>query len=392
MPDLPPVRRPVAARLVRTVALGMLAGMALSLALWWGPRDYPRAPLLALASAQVPAVERALAGLLAAALLALLWRPSQRAFAVLACLALAGCWLLDQSRLQPWAYLYGLVLVRAATLSSSSESPDARMADHVRVLLACTYFWSGLQKLHVLFGTVSLGSLIEPLLPGYGELPAPVRVALGLALAAFESLIGVAFLFQRTRRVAALAAIAMHALLLLLLAVGLGWNPVVWPWNVAMAVLAWSVRSPTESEAPSGLARLLWGRDLVARALLVLLGLLPALSFVDRWDAYPSLALYSPRIEGARICFGEGVKARLPPELQALLVTRAPHSYEFWIEEWSQADLGIPAYPSGRVLRAVAREFLASLGNPPQARVVVHGRPDPISGKASQRVYTPDDV
>jgi hypothetical protein len=392
MPDLPLVHRPVADRLVRTVALGMLAGMAFSLALWWGPRDYPRAPLVALASAQVPAIERTLAGLLAAALLALVWRPSQRAFATLACLALVGCWLLDQSRLQPWAFLYGLILLRAATLSPRPLSIDARLADHVRVLLACSYFWSGLQKLHVLFGPVSLGSLVEPLLPDYAELPAPARIALGLVLAASESLIGVAFLFQRTRRIAALAVIAMHALLLLVLAVGLRWNPVVWPWNVAMAVLAWCVRAPTAGEVPGGYARLLWGRDLVARALLVLLGLLPALSFVDRWDAYPSLALYSPRIEGARICFGEGVKGRLPPELQALLVTRAPHSYELWIEDWSQADLNVPAYPSERVLRAVAREFLAGLGNPPQARVVVHGRPGPISGNAAQRVYTPDDV
>jgi hypothetical protein len=156
-----------------------------------------------------------------------------------------------------------------------------------------------------------------------------------------------------------------------------------------MIALALAVRGADARERPAGV---LWGRDLVHRAQLVLLGLLPALSFVDRWDAYPSLALYSPRIDGARICLGEGVKGRLAPQLQALLVERAPHSYELWLEDWAQRELGTPAYPSERVLRVVARRFLESVGMPAQARVVVHERPGPFFGASEQRVYEPSQL
>ncbi|TAJ19235.1 MAG: hypothetical protein EPO68_06555, partial [Planctomycetota bacterium] len=145
--------------------------------------------------------------------------------------------------------MYGLVLLRVAIAKRDAAVADAELLAFVRLLLACTYFWSGLQKLHVLFGAVGLTALIAPLWPGFAELPDGARIALGCAIAASESAIGLALLFERTRRVAAGLAIAMHALLLLVLALGLGWNAVVWPWNAAMALFAACVAAPARGAA-----------------------------------------------------------------------------------------------------------------------------------------------
>jgi hypothetical protein len=376
------------------VVFGLLSGMALSWRLWIGPRHYPRAPWFELPEAWQPWLERTLAALLAASLLQLLYSPRAlfagvRVAGALACVALAGLWALDQSRLQPWAYLYGLLLLRIAWADGGQS---VRTLEFTRLLLACTYFWSGLQKLHVLFGQVGLTELVKPLWPGFEQLPDGLRIGLGLAIAAFESAIGIGLLVARTRTPAAWLAIAMHVLLLLVLAVGLQWNAVVWPWNLVLAALAFHVRQATPGEAPGGLRAVLWGRDACHRALLVLLGVLPALSFLDRWDAYPSLALYSPRIEAAKICFGDGVKHRLPADFPPVVETRAPHSYELWLEQWSQQELGTPAYPSARVLRAVAKRFCTSVGDAPQMRVVVWFKPDAVTGVSSNRVFEPREL
>lgn len=377
---------------VRATALGLLAGMWLSSPLWIGPRTYPRAPVFACSDPTAELVERVLAVLLAASLVVLGIAPRLRSAAALACVALAATWALDQTRLQPWAYLYALVLLRVASASRDAAGASEELFGFVRLLLACTYLWSGLQKLHVLFGSVGMTAIVAPLWPGFAELSDATRSAVGFGVAAGESAIGIAFLFERTRRAAAALAIAMHGLLLLVLALGLSWNAVVWPWNAVMALYAAFVGAPARGAVAAPFARVLWGRDLVHRALLALLGALPALSFVDRWDAYPSLALYSPRIDGARVCFGENVKARLPEELRGLLVTRAPFSYELWLEDWAQSELHTPAYPSERVLRVVARRFLESLGMPAEARVVVHARPGALVGRGEQRAYEPGQL
>src|SRR4029077_7350478 len=97
---------------LRIASMGLLVGIAMSPRLWVAAhRLYPRAPIVPLAEAPL-AAEVALL-LLVVAGLALGWTGWSRSRAAIgvALIALALLVAGDQSRLQPWVYEYGLLLV-----------------------------------------------------------------------------------------------------------------------------------------------------------------------------------------------------------------------------------------------------------------------------------------
>ena len=63
-------------------------------------------------------------------------------------------------------------------------------------------------------------------------------LAAGIVAPYLEMGLGLSLLFPRTRRVGVIGILVMHVLLLAMLGPwSLGWNSVVWPWNLAMVVL-----------------------------------------------------------------------------------------------------------------------------------------------------------
>ena len=165
-----------------------------------------------------------------------------------------------------------------------------------------------------------------------------------------------ALLFPRTRRAGVVAIVGMHLSLLAVLGPWvLGWNSVVWPWNLALMILTaflfWNCAvSAAAVLRPTGD----WLRPLLFAFVIVI----PSLSLAEISDTGLSFDLYSGNpLIGSVVVTPDALK-RLDASPRAV----AEHFGEGYIirfSDWSLAAANVPAYPAQRVLRRVAESFCA---------------------------------
>jgi hypothetical protein len=356
------------------VAAGLLAGMLLSLRLWLTDRTYPHVPVWdGLPPVPTP-WDRVVFGAILSLLALTIILP--RRWPLLAAVGLTAAWSLwDQTRWQPWVYQYTFLL---AALGLGGASPERRTAalNACRLIVAATYFWSGLQKYNVVFVTEVHTWVFDPVLKVLPDPLAGWAAAQGWSAAAAEAVLGLGLLFRPTRVVAVPLVVLMHATLLFCLGPwGHDWNSVVWPWNAALAVLVVVLFARTPDVKPW---HVLWPRRLpFARAALLLFGVMPAFNFWGLWDSYLSAALYSGNTPNARIVLDDEAAERLPPGV------REKHVWggELDLFGWAIDELNVPPYSAPRVYRGIARR-LAAPGDPPCGVVLeVSGRPDWRTGE-----------
>src|SRR5262249_2779491 len=133
-------------------------------------------------------------------------------------------------------------------------------------------------------------------------------------------LIALGLLTRRCRKPAVVAALATHLFVLLLL-IASGENTVVWPWNVAMVALVLILFWQDEQTSPR---EILIARSPSHVVVLVLFGVLPALSFFDLWDSYLSAALYSGNTDQAVIYVSRPVIDQLPAAIRPHIWQSSP--------------------------------------------------------------------
>jgi hypothetical protein len=356
------------------IAGGLLAGMLLSPKLWLSSRFYPLTPVLPfLRSIPYPgdyAVFILLLLLLVA--IAIAPRPTKPiAGYVLLAAVLA---LLDQSRWQPWFYQYLFMLIAVGVYS---RSPAAAL-NTCRLIVGCTYFWSGLQKVNPGFTGDVFPWLAEPLtrfLPSRVQAFVP---ALGLAAPFVEAGIAIGLLTRRFRAVAMLFAIGMHGFILIAIGpFGHNSNTVVWPWNVAMvAFLIILFRGSSDVSWRD----IVWGPRL-QRVVLILFGILPALSFFNLWDHYLSAALYSGNRNNGFLFLSDAVLAKLPAPIQDEATYEGPDVNKLEIADWSYRELNVPSYPEVRVYKNVASNLCHFAESPAEVILVIEGKGALFRGK-----------
>jgi hypothetical protein len=361
-------------RLKIIIVGGLFAGMVLSPALWLSDRSYPATPVWPFSiSIPVPLDHLVFAVILATlAAIAVVTRPA-KLIGLFSLLAI-GLALLDQSRWQPWFYQYLVMLIALGLYDYSRGGHDDihnPALNACRLVVVCTYFWSGLQKLHPGFRTYVFHELTKPithLLP-----PSIVPAFNWLAMVApfIEAGIGIGLLTRRFRTWAIFGAFGMHAFILLAIGpLGRDWNSVVWPWNVAMlcfvTTLFWQRPKLSASE-------IVWsdgGR--YQKVILLLFTLAPVLSFFNLWDGYLSSALYSGTRNTANIYVTNSLADRLPKDiLQHVYVTEKPGTNTIKLIEWSISELNVPSNPEPRIYKNLARYICAYAHDPSEAKLVI---------------------
>jgi len=274
-------------------------------------------------------------------------------------LAILICFLivLDQTRCQPWVYQYWLMLLVLVPQCGSQQLPDttiARLAT-LRLILASVYFWRGAQKINRLFFLDTYPWLIEPIARHLPASVNPILHVAGYGFPATEMFIGIALLFHRLSAIAGLLAIGMHIFILFLLGpLGHNANSIVWPWNVAMIGFICLLFGGT-----TGLhLRLAWSARpvLLRRAVVVAVGILPALNFVGLWDHDLSWALYSGGLPEATVYMDQAVLPCLPAGVRAHIKLEGDAAVlEVW--DWAIEALNVPPYPERWVYRRIADEL-----------------------------------
>lgn len=370
-----------------TITVAYLCGIVFSPKLWLGfGRTFPRAPLLtglpAFASSTDYFLSILLIGALALSLISS--RPNRYLLAVVVFTVLPV--LLDQTRLQPWVYQYVVMLgVLACWQPGQHDEITAKTTLLAsQLVLALLYFWSGAQKLNWSFGHEVMPALLASVRIRLPAVYLSYLPAAGIAVALFEMLIGIGLLSRKTRRAAIVLAVATHILVLLTLIVARR-NSVVWPWNVAMmtmvVLLFWRFDGSLVSKD-----LLQWrGPNLLSylpKAVVVICGLAPALSFFGWWDLYLSGALYSGNEPVAVAHINNAARDRLSATAKQFVFTTGHGELMLPLYEWSLADLNVPPYPEVRCHRQAARQVCALADDPQRIELIIKARPALIDGQS----------
>ena len=320
--------------------------MALSLPLWRTRPSYPRVPLIEFIPAFPPPFDMFVLLLLAIALGVLVWRPQMRKLGILCFAAAVFLAAQDQSRWEPWFIEY-VLLLSAVCLSRSKSAAFTGC----RMILAAVYFWSGVHKMNTSFATNLFPSLVAPM-----NLQSELIIQVfGFIVPFLEIGMGVALLFPKTRRIGVIAIVVMHLCLLAVLGPwALGWNNVVWPWNVAMMILVPSLFWDSKA-SPKSLFE--WGgANWVHHTIFVFVFVLPPLSLAGLWDTAPSFALYSGNQLIASVVLSSEAWEQQDYQARAA-AEHIGNRYRIRIDDWAVMAMNVPAYPAERVLRRIAQSF-----------------------------------
>lgn len=402
-----PVRRLLIAKWL--VVAGLASGLALCPRVWLSDREYPLVPLIEALPPIPPPWD--VVGywllLLLVVLAGVLPRPG---IAIAAAIAVAtiGC-VFDQNRLQPWVYEYGLLLVALATVpwgrfalakaSAPNRAEDAlvsaedqdRAATALRmaqIIVAALYTWSGIQKLNLGFVENVFPSMVEPIT---GWMPASARAAVhavGYAAPFIELSLGLGLFIPRTRRIAVFGIIAMHAFNMLALGPwGRDYNSVVWPWNIAMALVVVTLFGNTRNAVFTPIFRRGW---VLAKVIAVLTLVMPAFGLLGWWDAYLSASLYSGNNALAAIAVTPWAARQLPPSAMETLTQRRDGAYNLRLLQWALRDMNVPAYPEERAHRQAARAVMERYSLPPSdVALIVISMHGPFEARGQEKVFRP---
>ena len=367
---------------------------ALIVATWrlWTPQDqFPQIPFLEwLCRAPAWLDWLALSGMTIGLLLCVLGgdaRPLPRTGLSLFTACLAASVLLDQHRLQPWAYQF---LIAGAVLCLVPTAYGLRL---LRLLVVSIYLWSAVSKLDSAFleshGQLLLDGLIRAVRLDEWEWSPVTGRAAAAAFPLGELVIGVLLSVPRTRIWGLGGSLVMHGVLLLSLGpFGLDHKPGVLIWNayfIGQNLLLFRRVGSVEANAPR---RRVEGTGAAAATTLVALAaILPALESIGRWDHWPSWAVYSSRPAIVTMLVHDTRIDDLPPSLQLCVGPSEPLSE--WrpvsIEHWSFQAVNCPVYPQERYRLAVIRAVAEQADLRDDVIVRLESAPDRWTGKRAQR-------
>lgn len=317
-------------QLYRFIQATIPAQMALSAPLWWpgSERLFPMHPAVDLLSVVPMEVSWVLSSVVIVSCLAYAFgwlRSSVHLPVVLASMALLCA--LDLNRLQIWVWMWYCLWV----MDAFRGEPRSGAAFHGWILIA-VYVWGGVNKLTPWFATnfdwfCEAFSLTKPF---SGSMIGAYSAALG------EMAIGLLLIWPPTRRWGIIGVFALHGYILLVLSpLGLNWNSVVWPWNVAMMALVWYFFKHKEplslrfSPVEWVIGTLIW--------------VMPVLNIYQCWPESMSWKMYSNTQREASIHSSTGMPCAA---ISDIWQKKAVDNQYLLIDDWSYQELHVPAFNS----------------------------------------------
>jgi hypothetical protein len=261
--------------------------------------------------------------------------------------------ILDQTRLQP--YEYQCIIMAFVFLINRNKQSLIPAA--VAFILVATYFYSGIGKLNTGFLKVVWENMI---LRQFLTIPAHIAgnhwvYRFGYLLALAEMLGGLGLIFEATRKKAAIFLILMHLFVLALIGpLGINYNQIVWPWNLAMIGYLYIVFL-NKNEQPIIFNSIFLGWN---KLVFVLLGILPILNLVGYWDNYLSSTLYSGKLPKMVIGINDTSKcAELKPFFRKNTLYYYKGNAIIDVQTWGLTEMNTLPYPELRVLKQIAMKL-----------------------------------
>jgi uncharacterized membrane protein YphA (DoxX/SURF4 family) len=328
--------------------------MLLCCKLWLNERNFPLVPLIDL---HLPAVTGMLLLIASAALLVCIsvFRFPQKFIIAFLAVALLMA-LQDQNRWQPWFYQYVLMLGVLAFFNfrCDNDAEQASILNMLRLMIAAIYFWSGLQKLNPHFPDDIFPWLMEPVTNHMAAGSISKFQWLSGIFPLIETGTGIALLIPVLRKYALAAVVIMHLFILFSLGpLGHNYNPVVWPWNIAMMAFCFLL---FRGERMTLIQLRLMLRPVHMKLVFLLFVLMPLFNFFNLWDSYLSHNLYSGNTSNGVIYLSDSVEHQLPAAIKPYSIGELNQN-QVTIKYWCMRELGVPAYPEKRNFEGVTKTF-----------------------------------
>lgn len=263
----------------------------------------------------------------------------------------------DQMRWQPWVYLYILILL--PFLKKDVNNVSKELINYFQIILVGMYVWSGLQKLNPNFIEFTFIDMLTRLLNIEDTATINNISKLGYSIPIAEILIGLCLAIPKFRNAGVYFALLTHIFILIYLSpLGINYNPIVYPWNIAMMIIVFL----TFYEYNQRL--ILWQKRKIKLQILnllviIMIWILPTLNMFDKWDHYLSFSLYSGKPNDFYIAVEEN-------ELKKMAKRYDPYFVKIEgmiggeiidVNKWSMEELNVPIYPQTRVFKKLGKSF-----------------------------------
>jgi hypothetical protein len=299
--------------------------------------------------------------------------------------------LVDQHRLQPWAYQSAIYAVVFASMDRS----QARR--WLIPLAASVYLYSAAGKFDFQFTHTVGQDFLDAVFRPFGGLPDSLdpsaRTRLALIFPAIEFLAGLGLLFRPTRPFAAVAVMLMHTSLIVMLGPwALDQSTGVLVWNLLLLIQAYLLMLRSERDDENRVESPPPHRAGISTRLtqiFVLMALIaPLFERSGYWDHWTSWSLYSPHTSRVDIELHRSAIASLDPYVQSFL--DADSNQDGWqqlsLQRWSLGDRAVPIYPQARYQLALAAELAARHQLNDEIRVRVRGCANRWTGRRQERL------
>lgn len=367
-------------RLVRgIIGVAMLAQLFISQSLWWGSeRMYPLTPMFGDTSLELPDGWQLVAfiGLLLATIGLVIIKNTRWSLGIFL-VAMILFWVQDITRIQAWSYQYVvmLVIIMLGTWQRNAITPLAAL----QLVIISLYFWAGIQKINLHFATSVFPWMMEayPALNAFGK-----KVWLGYSVAGVETLLGIGLFWQHIRRVAIVGAVIFHVIILLLL-IGLSWNEVVYPWNIAMILLILSLFlehsrfSQTARANWQSVFTILLGKNWTLGAVVLVFAVLPLFNLLGFAPDQLAQKMYSGDGKGSELHFSAKDFESCVPEalIKELEIGEAENEVIISLDDWAFERLKVPAFAGDAALQKTGLQFCECLVHSQEGFIVIYTYP-----------------
>ena len=298
------------------------------------------------------------------AMASIIFFPNKKIIFLVVILEILTC-LLDYMRWQPWEYQYLLTLVFFAFAKDRKQFLSLFI-----FLIGCTYIFSGAHKfdgsfLYTFWDATILRKIMHL---DNAAIKLPLIHYSGLVLCFIEVFMGMGLLFFRKKKYVCVTAILMHQMIILLYGpTGMNYNLIIVPWNIAMLLFALVLFNQKEGMVINRN----FFKSKFNLAVVILIGILPMLSFFGKWDDYLSFNLYSGNTKILAICVTD---TKQYPELNRYTSTiknnkYCDNAYIIKTNEWAMDELNVPVVPEERVFNKVQFYFNQHYPNLPNTFV-----------------------
>jgi hypothetical protein len=261
----------------------------------------------------------------------------------------------DQMRLQPWAYLYFLLLVPFAFKVNKTG-----IITYFQILIIGIYLWGGLHKFSPDFIDFTYKKILIEMFGIENEKTILSLGWLGYIVPTIELSVAFLLIIPKTRFIGIVGAVITHVFILIFL-IKIDSNTILYPWNLAMILFVFLLFFRNTNKLKIWRDNNWQLRFLNSMGVILFL-IMPALSFFNMWDSYLSFKLFSGKTNLFYICIEKDDVDKIDQNLKQYYwetegLTRGEM---ISLNEWTLDELNVPFYPETRVFKQVAKTFCES--------------------------------